>query len=57
VKIKPQTGRIVYLGPNDQLTFNLGTGAPLGSSALSNTNPPLGPPLLIFRGAADLGES
>ncbi|MGD0715995.1 MAG: hypothetical protein ABSB24_17700 [Gaiellaceae bacterium] len=57
VAIKPRSGRIVYLGPNDQLIFDLESGRPLGGAKLSSTTPPLGPPLLIYRGAADIGES
>jgi hypothetical protein len=42
--------------PNDQLVFDLHSGAARGGGPLSAANPPLGAPLLIFRGAEMVGE-
>lgn len=57
VALQPRTGRVFYLGPDAQLVFDLGSGAPLGRSRLVTPQMPLGPPLLIFRGSAAIGES
>ena len=50
-------GRMYYTGPNDQLVFGLTNGGSLGGGTISRGRPPLGPPLLLFRGSADVGES
>jgi hypothetical protein len=50
-------GRIYYAGPNDQLIFDLNRGEPLGNGSVSHQRPPLGPPLLIYRGSEMVGES
>jgi hypothetical protein len=55
VKLNPRSGRVVWLGPNDELIFDLETGAALGHAAISTARPPLGPPLLIFPGAPTVG--
>lgn len=57
VRLNPRSGRIAYLGPNDELSFNLETGANLGHTSISTAVPPLGPPQLIFRGSAAVGEA
>ena len=57
VTLNPQSGRVSFFGPNDELNFNLETGAPLGHGIISTSNPPLGPPQLIFRGSTAVGES
>jgi hypothetical protein len=50
-------GAVYYSGPNDQLVFDLASGAALGGGVLSHQKPPLGPPWLVFRGSAMVGES
>ena len=57
VALNPHSGRVSFFGPNDELNFNLETGAALGHARVSGSKPPLGPPQLIFRGAASVGES
>lgn len=57
VALNPHSGRVSYFGPNDELTFNLQTGATLGHDKISTAVPPLGPPQLIFRGSAAVGEA
>jgi hypothetical protein len=42
--------------PNDQLVFGLHFGAARGGGPISRANPPLGAPLLIFRGSEMVGE-
>ena len=58
---KPNTryprGRIYYTGPNDQLAFGLADGATDGGGTISRGRPPLGQPMLIFRGSGIVGES
>jgi hypothetical protein len=49
-------GGIYYVGPNDQLAFDLGSGAPRGAGSIS-AMPALGAPLLIYRGSEMVGES
>jgi hypothetical protein len=57
VTLNPRSGRVTFFGPNDELNFNLETGAALGRGIISTSKPPLGPPQLIFRGASAVGES
>ena len=57
VALNPHNGRVAYFGPNDELSFNLETGANLGHAKISTTVPPLGPPQLIFHGSAAVGEA
>lgn len=57
VALNPHSGRVAYFGPNDELTFNLETGANLGHAKISTVIAPLGPPQLIFRGSAAVGEA
>lgn len=56
VTLNPKSGRVSFLGPNDQLIFSLATGAALGGGKISSAKPPLGPPILIFRGSQAVGE-
>jgi hypothetical protein len=56
VALNPHSGRVAYFGPNDELSFNLETGATLGHAKVSTAVPPLGPPQLIFHGSAAVGE-
>jgi hypothetical protein len=57
VTLNPHSGRVAYFGPNDELSFNLETGGNLGHATISTATPPLGPPQLIFRGSAAVGEA
>jgi hypothetical protein len=53
----PLRAHIYDFGPNDQLIFHLAAGAPAGAATLSAHKPPLGQPLLIFRGSDAIGEA
>jgi hypothetical protein len=57
VAVNPRSGRVAYFGPNDELNFNLETGAALGHDRISTSKGPLGPPQLIFRGSPAIGEA
>jgi hypothetical protein len=55
--LRYRRGTEYYAGPNDQLEFNLTTGAAAGSGPISTQKPPLGPPILVFRGSQNVGET
>jgi hypothetical protein len=55
--VRYRRGTEYYAGPNDQLEFNLTTGAAAGSGPISTQKPPLGPPILVFRGSQNVGET
>jgi hypothetical protein len=57
VKQVPKIGPPRFLGWNDQLVFALRDGAARGSGRLSSAKPPLGAPMLIFRGSDMVGEA
>ncbi len=57
VAVNPRTGGPSYFGPQDKLVFDLERGTALGSGKITIGSPPLGPPLLIYRGSPIVGES
>jgi hypothetical protein len=56
VKQVPKIGPPRFVGNNDQLVFDINSGAARGGSRISDATPPLGPPMLIFRGSSIVGE-
>ena len=53
----PRRARLYYAGPNDQLAFDLTSGKAAGGGPVSTHRPPLGVPMLLFRGSSAIGET